>query len=112
MINKIKMLPKNYNGKMPTSRHIKHLLPSILTGISNKLEDNPIQISTIWQEIVGDKIARLTEVIELNNGVLKVKVDNSTLYSLLVEHEKQRLLKVLQKRLPKLRIKILLFRIG
>ena len=97
---------------MPTSRQIKHLLPHILTGICTKLEANPVQISNVWKEIVGGKIARLTQVIELSEGVLKVKVDNSTLYSLLVEHEKQRLLKVLQKRLPKLRIKTLLFRIG
>ena len=112
MMSKIKRVPKNYNGKMPTSRQIKHLLPYILTGICSKLEDNPSQISSIWQEVVGEKIARLTQVIELNEGVLKVKVDNSTLYSLLVEHEKQRLLKILQTRLPKLKIKNLLFRIG
>ena len=112
MTNKVKRLPKNYNGKMPTSREIKHLLPQILNGICTKLDENPTQISSVWKEIVGDKIARFTKVIEFNEGALKVKVDNSTLYSLLVEHEKQRLLKALQKRLPKLRIKTLLFRIG
>ena len=112
MTNKLKRLPKKYDGKMPTSRHIKHLLPLILTGISSKLKDNPAEIISVWQDVVGDKIARLTQVVELGEGVLKIRVDNSTLYSLLVEHEKQRLLKVLQKRLPKLRIKILLFRIG
>ena len=97
---------------MPTSREIKHLLPQILNGICTKLHENPTQISSVWKKIVGDKIARFTKVIEFNEGALKVKVDNSTLYSLLVEHEKQRLLKALQKRLPKLRIKTLLFRIG
>ena len=80
------------------------------TGVKEKLKENSTHL--IWREVVGEKIARLTQVIELNEGVLKVKVDNSTLYSLLVEHEKQRLLKILQTRLPKLKIKNLLFRIG
>lgn len=112
MISKTKRLPKNYDGMMPTSRQIKHLLPHVLTEICSKLEENPSQIATIWREIVGEQIARLTQVIQLDAGLLKVKVENSTLYSLLVEHEKHRLLKTLQKRLPKLKIQNILFRIG
>ena len=97
---------------MPTSREIKHLLPQILNGICIKLDENPTQISSVWKEIVGDKIARFTKVIEFNEGALKVKVDNSTLYSLLVQGDKEAILRKLRDQVPHAKITGLYFRIG
>ena len=65
MENKTKRLARNYDGMMPTSRQIKHILPNVLNEICIKQEENPSQITAIWGEIVGEQIARLTEVLQL-----------------------------------------------
>ena len=104
--------PKNYDGILPTSRQIKDLLPSVLSRISDKVDEGSQQVLLAWPEIVGKRIASMTQAIQCDSGVLRVCVKNSTLYSLLVEHEKKRLLGVLQKRFPKQKIRDILFRIG
>lgn len=65
-----------------------------------------------WPELIGKKLAPFTEVDRFEEGVLVVKVKNATLYSLLSQHEKLRLLNLLQKHFSKQMVRDLIFRVG
>ena len=58
---------------------------------------------------MGEKMAPMTKPVSFADGVLTVKVKSSTLYSLLVAHEKPRLLGRLKE---KFSIRNLVFRVG
>ena len=108
----MKRIPKHYDGKEPTGRQLKDLLPEIMAQIAEKVDEDPMQIVRAWPELVGPQIAQMTKATRFDSGVLRVNVENSTLYSLLATHEKKRLLQKLQKRFPKVAFKNILFRIG
>ena len=108
----MKRIPKHYNGNKPTGRHLKDLLPEIMTQITGKVDENPREILDAWVQTVGPKISKMARAVSFESGVLKVKVENSTLYSLLTLHEKERLLSELRKQFPKVTIRNILFRIG
>ncbi len=112
MQKKIKRIPKYYDGSLPTSRQIRDLLPCVLKQIAGKVDEGSHAILEAWPEIVGKRIAKMTRAVHYDYGVLKVKVNNSTLLSLLVEHEKERLIEGLRKRFPKVKIEDILFQIG
>jgi len=105
-------IPKNYQGQDPTGRQIKDLLVPILGQLSQCVEDNPQELLKAWPQLVGEKIASMTHAVSVNQGIFLVKVDNATLYSLLVQHERQRLLKKIQEMFPQLKVRSLLFRMG
>jgi len=104
---------RRYDGTEVPTRSLSDLLPQILGEISRK--SAPVgklgkeAISLCWTEILGEKMAPLTECISWVDGVLTVKVKSATLYSLLCQHEKVRLLKKLQEQFP---IRNLVFRVG
>lgn len=108
----MKRIPKNYNGIKPTGRHLKDLLPEIMAQITGKVDENPREILDAWAQTVGPKISKMARAVSFESGVLKVKVENSTLYSLLTLHEKERLLSEMRKQFPKVSIRNILFRIG
>lgn len=108
----MKRTPKSYDGNQPTGRQLKDLLPEIMAQITGKADNSPIEILQVWPEIVGPKISKMARAVSFESGVLKVKVENSTLYSLLTLHEKERLLNELKKRFPKVKFRNILFRIG
>ncbi|MCI0619152.1 DUF721 domain-containing protein [bacterium] len=85
------------------------LLPEIIATLGKKAKDPRIEIFQFWQSLMGEKMASLTEPVSFFDGVLTVKVKSSTLYSLLVVHEKARLLSKLQE---KFSIRNLVFRVG
>ncbi len=112
MSYKIGRVPKNYEGIQPTGRSIKELLEPILDQVEKVTNDKPGKLIEAWPEIVGEKVARMTRAVSLENGIFLVKVHNSTLYSLLELHEKSRLLKIIQDAFPHLKIRKILFRMG
>ncbi len=85
------------------------LLPEILTNLGRKVGDKREEVYRFWYELIGEKMAPLTEPVSLIDGILTVKVKSSTLYSLLCQHEKGRLLQRLQ---DKFSIRNLVFRVG
>ncbi len=101
--------PRNYEGIENPGKKIQDLLPGILNEIGKKAGDPREEIFREWFVLIGEKMAPLTEPISLSDGVLTVKVKSSTLYSLLCQHEKPRLLKRMQE---KFSIRNLVFRIG
>ena len=86
--------------------------PSVLRGVCASLEERPDRVLAVWDEIVGISVAKMTHAHNFQDGVLHVKVKNSTLYSLLSRRDRGRILVALRRRLPKVTIKDIAFRIG
>lgn len=101
--------PRNYNGTQNTGRQIADLLPGLLAEIGKWAADPREEIFREWFVLIGEKMGPLTQPISFSDGVLTIKVKSATLYSLLCQHERPRLLKALQTKFP---VRHLQFRIG
>lgn len=104
--------PRGYDGPRSTSHHIKDLLPSVLQSIGEVYQDRGDLILAAWPAIVGEKLAPMAEAISFHEGILCVRVKNSTLYSLLRQKDKPRLLRSLKGKFPNTDIKNIVFRMG
>lgn len=104
--------PKNYDGPRRTSKEIKELLPDLLQKIGSNFEGRGDLIIAAWPSIVGERISSMTKALSFQEGILHVNVKNSTLYSLLNQYEKPKLLKALRDKFPTTNIKNIYFRIG
>jgi len=104
--------PRGYDGTDVTSRQMRDLLPKILEQVSEHYSDRPDLILASWPQIIGPKLAPMTRAVSFCEGALTVVVNNSTLYSLLDQHEKGKLLTLLRKRFPQTEIRHINFRIG
>ena len=94
------------------NKDIRQLLPGLLNKIGEAHKDRPDLVLAAWPEIIGEKYAKMTQAVSFDANVLTVKVKNSTLHSLLSQHEKTRLLRLLQERFPRVKIVNINFRIG
>lgn len=103
-----KRTPRNYFGVQNPAKQLGDLLPEILSEIGHRCSDEKGAIFQFWMTLLGEKMAPLTEPLSWADGVLTVKVKSATLYSLLCQHEKARLLEKLRARFP---IRNLVFRI-
>jgi hypothetical protein len=107
-----KRTPQNYDGSKVTSHHVTNLLPLVLSSIGNTFAARPDLILAAWPGIVGQQVASSTEATAMVDGVIHVKVRNSTLYSLLAKHEKNRLLAIFRSRFPSAQIRGIVFKMG
>lgn len=112
MSNYFKRIPKNYDGTKLTTHKMSDLLPNALDRLVGTYQDQAALIIAAWPQVLGAQLAPMTQVLSFIQGILVVKVNNSTLYSLLSQHEKPRLLANLRRRFPDVEIKNILFRIG
>lgn len=103
---------KGYDGTGLTSRRVSDLLPQMLSSLIETRNDRPDLVLAVWPEIIGEKLASMTQAVSFNDGFLVVKVRNSTLYSLLSQHEKPKILARLKAKFPKVRFKTIIFRVG
>jgi hypothetical protein len=103
---------KEGNGSGLTNKQLKDLLPKALSAIGALHRDRPDLVMAAWPQIIGEKLASMTQAVAFDKGILYVKVSNSTLYSLLAQHERKRLLKSLKEKFPSAEIKNIHFRIG
>ena len=101
--------PKYYDGTNATSKQLKDLLPQALADIGRKTGNEAEAVYQMWMALLEEKMGPMTEPVSLIDGVLTIKVKSATLYSLLCQHEKARLLKRLQEKFP---IRNIYFRIG
>ena len=101
-------------GKNETTagKNIGNLLPKFLLKVENKYKKNPRNIVQAWQDVIDKRVVSMTKVVSYNEGVLTVKVMNSTLYSLLNNYEKDGILKRLQAKFSEEIIHKLVFKIG
>lgn len=104
--------PHNFDGTGLTSHHLGKLLTGALSELGNVYQEKPDLILALWPEIIGPKLARMTQAVSFTNGVLFVTVMNSTLFSLLNQYEKPKILSDLRKKLPRANIVNIVFRIG
>lgn len=104
--------PKNFDGTAPTGKAIGALLSEALAGISKQAGCEGHEILAAWGEVLGSNFANLTKAASFQDGVLTVKVKSSTLYSLLHQHERPRLLARLQELFPNAGVRDIVFRIG
>ncbi len=103
--------PKHYDGTAVTTHRICDLLPLVLGEIGRIYEQNGEWILAKWPEIIGP-YAEMTQAVSFSEGVLVVKVKNSTLYSLLSRNDKYSLVASLRKAFPRTEIKTIHFRMG
>ena len=104
--------PKKYDGTQVTSHRMTDLLPHVLSKIGEVYQQRSDLILAMWPEIIGSKLAAMTQAVSFAEGVLVVKVKNSTLHSLLSQNDKLRLLNKLRDKFPQVEIKNICFRIG
>jgi hypothetical protein len=95
-----------------TNKQMKDLLPKVLGKIGAVHRDRPDLILAAWPHLIGEKLAPMTKAVQFESGILVVNVSNSTLYSLLAQHERKRLLTGLRKKFPSVEIKNIHFRMG
>lgn len=112
MKRKTKRTPRHYDGTGLTTRQLGDLLPVVLQRVRGAYGTRADQILAAWPEVIGERLSSMTSAQSFYDGVLKVRVKNSTLHSLLQQHEKFRLLSSLRKLFPGVEIKTIIFRIG
>ena len=78
-------------------------------GTNLKEINQAINISTVWKNIVGNTIAKNTEIQKFKNGKITVKTSNPIWRNELI-FQKEDLLNRLKKEEPELNIKELEFR--
>lgn len=112
-MGRIYRTPRNYDGTGATTHRVRDLLTNVLANIGDSFQERPDLILAAWPEIIGQKLAPMTQAVSFCEGVLLVKVKNSTLNSLLnQQQDKQRILNSLRQKFPKVKIKSVVFRIG
>jgi hypothetical protein len=112
MNDSLKRCPRNYYGKEFPHKNIRSILPKIVDKIEKKACSKDKVIVDFWPKIVGEKLARLTKATSFEEGVLHVIVKSNTLYSLLVQHERKKLIKLYQEKFPHAFIKNIYFKMG
>lgn len=106
---------RTYKGRYETaltSRDLGSVLSNVLTKINAQQQQRPDLLMAYWPQIVGPTIAPLTRATAFNDGVLTVKVKNSTLHSLLVREEKAKILAALRHKFPNVTLSDIHFKIG
>lgn len=112
MINTRRQRPKPLSKTAVTARNIGEVLPQVLNNIGRVYLQRPDLILAAWPEIIGSKLSSMTEAVSFESGVLWVNVKNATLYSLLRQNDKSRILKSLRMKFPRTEIKNIIFRVG
>ena len=112
MKEKIKRIPKNYDGNKPTGRKIEDLLPQMAQHLFQGLEKNRETIFQAWNEILGEKLSPMAIPVDYKNNILYIQVKNSSLYSILKLQQKAMLLKKIKESLPNVPIENIVFHIG
>lgn len=107
-----KRTPRGYDGSKTTTHHVSSLVSLALAGIGESYQERPDLVLAAWPAVVGQQFAGMTHAVSLVDGVLVVKVMNSTLHSVLSLYEKTRILNHLRQRFPKTQINNIIFRIG
>jgi len=112
MTQSFRRTPKDYQGTKTTTHKVSDVLPHVLSKIGEVYQDRPDLILASWPDVIGSQLASMTQAISFNEGVLTVKVKNSTLYSLLSQNDKPKILANLRMKFPKVKIYNIIFRLG
>lgn len=108
----IQRTPRNYEGTKVTTHSMSDLLFVVLEKIGEVYQDRPDLILAAWPEVIGPQLASMTEAVSFVEGVLTVRVKNSTFHSVLIRNGKAMILQNLRGKFPKVTIKNIIFKIG
>ena len=100
---------RNYVGTQPTGKKISDLLPDILDGLKQRQGVSDRDVFAFWFSLIGPKMGPFTQPISFKNRVLTIKVKSATMYALLCNYEKPRLLDAMR---AKFQVENLIFRVG
>lgn len=104
--------PKYYDGIQSTSHQVRDLLPRVLSDINTRQQERPEMLLAAWPSIIGEKIAPMTRAVSFREGVLTVAVKNATLFSLLNDREKGKIVHRIRQNFPQIELHNIIFRIG
>jgi len=90
-------------------KSIKTVMSDYFKGTNLKEINQALNISTVWKNIVGNTIAKNTEIQKFKNGKITVKTSNPIWRNELI-FQKEDLLNRLKKEEPELNIKEIEFR--
>jgi hypothetical protein len=107
-----KRTPKGYDGAQTTTHQLQDLLTFAVSKIGTVYKDRPDLVLAAWPEIIGPKFASLTKAVSFDEGILAIKVKNSSLLSLLSQYEKPKILSSFKQKFPNMLFKSIVFRIG
>lgn len=96
----------------PKGKHMSDILPSMLENMQQNYAKNPNQVFLEWNKAIGEEIAKMAVPILYKDKTLYIKVNNSTLLSILERQEKLRLLDHLKKVCPQSGIQNIIFKVG
>ena len=103
----------SHDGPATTSRQLKDVARRYLAHLEQKLQTKPKEVLRAWPKVIGRAFVGMTRAEKFEEGVLHVKVSNSSLLSLLhTVSERKRLAQALQIEAPGVVIKDISFRIG
>lgn len=102
--------PRFYQGVGLTTHRLSEVLPNVLGQISANFKERPDLVLAAWPEVIGPRLAPMTQAVSFAEGVLTVKVRSSTLYSLLSLNDKHKLLNAMRMKFPQTEIERILFR--
>jgi len=101
-----------YNRKNEGVESVGSVLQSLLRELGLEQRVKVGQFFSLWEEIVGEQIARHARPVEYMRGVIWVSVDSSAWLAELSQYMKPELLKKLRRRSGSITIKDVKFRIG
>jgi len=90
---------------------VQDVLIQVLHRVREVHKERPDLILAGWKQVVGSGMSQMTEAVSFSEGILVVKVKNSTVHSLL-QYEKRRLLQEMRKKFPRTEMKKIVFRVG
>lgn len=96
----------------PTGKRLDELIPKVMKKIDKMHSVRADRIVLAWPEVIGERFAAQTQAVSYEEGILTVKVKNSTLLSVLSTHEKSRLLNKFREKFPQVSFRNIVFRIG
>lgn len=82
---------------------LSDVLSSVLKKISSSYSYRGDLVMKAWPSLVGESLAVMTRAESYVSGVLTVSVFNSSLYSLLIQREKRKILILVKKDFPSIR---------
>ena len=104
--------PKHYRGTKQPEHQLGELLPHVLKHVSRAYKERPDLVLGAWESVIGEQLKGQTIAESFSDGILYVKVKQSSLYTLLRQYERPRLLARLRERFPDVMIKNIAFRVG
>lgn len=112
MRKRFERTPRHYDGSKLTTHHASQISSNVLVSIREVYQERPDLVLAAWPEVIGPQLSKMTQAISFIDGILVVKVKNSTLHSLLSQRDKPKVLSSLRQKFPKLLVKGIIFRIG